>query len=298
MRPARSRFPGVTLEALAAAVRRSVSGAGRRRAALDDDRAGGAGAHGEAGRRRDHARRRIDRHACRDRAGRLDARCGGARVSPVAAPADGASAARTSSRARKRGTGARSSQPLLGCGCSRAALAVRRLSRRRRSRRRRTCCRSIGSSCAATSGCRRAKCWRCSSGLRGESLIWTDLDAWRRRLLASPWVRDAALRRSLPSTVEVVGRPSGSRSASAASTASCIWSTSAASIIDEYGPQYADLDLPIIDGLSRGRRRRRTMTDEARAELAARRDRGAAGEAGDRAAAVAGRRAATCTTRR
>ena len=24
------------------------------------------------------------------------------------------------------------------------------------------------------------------SGLRGESLLWTDLDAWRRRLLASP----------------------------------------------------------------------------------------------------------------
>ena len=42
------------------------------------------------------------------------------------------------------------------------------------------------------------------SGLRGESLVWTDLDRWRQRLLASPWVRDAALRRSLPSTVEVV----------------------------------------------------------------------------------------------
>ena len=42
------------------------------------------------------------------------------------------------------------------------------------------------------------------SGLRGESLLWTDLDAWRRRLLSSPWVRDAALRRSLPATVDVV----------------------------------------------------------------------------------------------
>ena len=37
------------------------------------------------------------------------------------------------------------------------------------------------------------------SGLRGESLVWTDLDVWRRRLMASPWVRDAALRRSLTS---------------------------------------------------------------------------------------------------
>ena len=42
------------------------------------------------------------------------------------------------------------------------------------------------------------------TGLRGESLVWTDLDAWRRRLMASPWVRDAALRRSLPSTIDVV----------------------------------------------------------------------------------------------
>ena len=33
--------------------------------------------------------------------------------------------------------------------------------------------------------------------LEGESLLWTDLDRWRRRLLASPWVRDAELRRSL-----------------------------------------------------------------------------------------------------
>ena len=66
-------------------------------------------------------------------------------------------------------------------------------------------CRSIASSCAATSGCRPARCWRCSSGLRGESLVWTDLDAlarsgcWRRRGCATP-----TLRRSLPSTVEVV----------------------------------------------------------------------------------------------
>src|SRR4029079_16665855 len=40
------------------------------------------------------------------------------------------------------------------------------------------------------------------SGLRGESLLGSDLDRWRQRLLASPWVSDAALRRSLPSTVE------------------------------------------------------------------------------------------------
>jgi len=40
-------------------------------------------------------------------------------------------------------------------------------------------------------------------GLRGQSLFGTDLDVWRQKLMASPWVRDAALRRSLPSTVDV-----------------------------------------------------------------------------------------------
>lgn len=89
------------------------------------------------------------------------------------------------------------------------------------------------------------------SGLRGQSLIWTDLDAWRRRLLASPWVRDAALRRSLPSTIEVVvqerepvgiGRIGGDM----------YLVDDAGQVIDQYGPEYADLDLPIIDGLSAG----------------------------------------------
>ena len=42
------------------------------------------------------------------------------------------------------------------------------------------------------------------NGLRGENLVLTDLDAWRRRLLSSPWIRDAGLRRSLPSTIEVL----------------------------------------------------------------------------------------------
>jgi cell division protein FtsQ len=107
------------------------------------------------------------------------------------------------------------------------------------------------------------------SGLRGESLVWTDLDMWRRRLLASPWVRDAALRRSLPSTVEVailerqpigVGRINGDM----------FLVDDRGVVIDQYGPQYADLDLPIIDGLSAPPGDGGGMTDHARAELAAR----------------------------
>jgi cell division septal protein FtsQ len=107
------------------------------------------------------------------------------------------------------------------------------------------------------------------TGLRGESLLWTDLEAWRRRLLASPWVRDASLRRSLPSTVEVVlserqpvgiGRIHGEM----------YLVDDRGVIIDQYGPQYADLDLPIIDGLSAAPSESATMTDDGRAGLAAR----------------------------
>jgi cell division protein FtsQ len=104
-------------------------------------------------------------------------------------------------------------------------------------------------------------------GLQGESLMWTDLDTWRTRLRASPWVREAALRRSLPSTVEVliserqpmgVGRINGEM----------YLVDEHGVIIDQYGPQYADLDLPIIDGLTMTDGG--SLTDDARAELAAR----------------------------
>jgi cell division protein FtsQ len=107
------------------------------------------------------------------------------------------------------------------------------------------------------------------NGLRGENLMWTDLDQWRKRLLASPWVRDAALRRSLPSTVEVVvservpigiGRIAGDM----------YLVDDRGVIIDQYGPQYADLDLPIVDGLSASPSDTGSLTDEPRAQLAAR----------------------------
>ena len=106
------------------------------------------------------------------------------------------------------------------------------------------------------------------NGLKGESLLWTDLSGWRLRLMSSPWVRDAALRRSLPSTVEVVvweRRPIGVGRIEG----EMYLIDDGGSIIDDYGPQYADIDLPIIDGLPApvdgG-----TMTDSSRAELAAR----------------------------
>ncbi|HEY7171353.1 MAG TPA: FtsQ-type POTRA domain-containing protein [Vicinamibacterales bacterium] len=106
------------------------------------------------------------------------------------------------------------------------------------------------------------------NGLRGENLVWTDLGAWRRRLLASPWVRDATLRRSLPSTVEVVvaerepigiGRVDGA----------LYLIDERGVIIDDYGPQYGDLDLPVIDGLA-GPHAPAALGEDPHADLAAR----------------------------
>jgi cell division septal protein FtsQ len=105
--------------------------------------------------------------------------------------------------------------------------------------------------------------------LRGESLIWTDLDSWRRRILTSPWVGDAELRRSFPSTVEVtiterrpigLGRLDGGM----------YLVDEHGVVIDRFGPQYADLDLPIIDGLSVDSGGGPAAADAERANLAAR----------------------------
>ena len=111
------------------------------------------------------------------------------------------------------------------------------------------------------------------SGLRGENVLFADLDGWRSRLLASPWIRDAALRRSLPSTIEVavlertpiaVARVNGE----------LFLVDEHGVLIDRFGPQYADLDLPIVDGLvvrsGASARAMPAAVDEARAELAAR----------------------------
>jgi cell division protein FtsQ len=104
-------------------------------------------------------------------------------------------------------------------------------------------------------------------GLKGESLLWTDLDRWRKRLLSSPWIRDASLRRSLPSTVEVAvteRQPMG-----LARIDGALYLVDAHGVVlDEYGPRYADIDLPMIDGLAASDETAPT-TDEGRADLAA-----------------------------
>jgi cell division septal protein FtsQ len=106
-------------------------------------------------------------------------------------------------------------------------------------------------------------------GLRGESLIAADLEHWRQELLKSSWVRDVALRRSLPSTVEVVvteRQPVGV----ARVNGDMYLVDERGTMIDEYGPQYADFDLPVIDGLTLSGTPESAPIDQARADLAAR----------------------------
>ncbi len=105
-------------------------------------------------------------------------------------------------------------------------------------------------------------------GLSGASIVMTDLESWRQKLLDSPWVADASIRRMFPGTLAVsiterhpigIGRMKG--------TLFLIDRTG--TVIDEFGPNYADLDLPIIDGLG-VKLEDDGSTDQARAALAGR----------------------------
>jgi cell division protein FtsQ len=106
-------------------------------------------------------------------------------------------------------------------------------------------------------------------GLRGSSILTADLPGYRRRLMESPWVADVAMRRVLPSTVEVFvseRRPMGL--CRMGNTLYLI--DPRGTLIDEFGPQYAEFDLPIIDGLTSTPTSGQPSIDESRAELAAR----------------------------
>ena len=105
-------------------------------------------------------------------------------------------------------------------------------------------------------------------GLKGDSLLATNLDRWRSRLLASPWVADATLRRRLPATVEIEIRerqPLG-----LARIGHDLQLVDGTGTIDEYGPRYSDLDLPIIDGLIVDATSPRPRVDHARAQTVSR----------------------------
>ena len=106
-------------------------------------------------------------------------------------------------------------------------------------------------------------------GLAGANIITADLPHYRARLLESPWVADVALRRILPSTIQVFvseRRPIGL----------CRLGTQmylidrTGTLIDEFGPQYVSFDLPIITGAVRLPSSGEPAIDERRVALGAR----------------------------
>jgi cell division protein FtsQ len=105
--------------------------------------------------------------------------------------------------------------------------------------------------------------------LQGANILTVDLAAYRRILLKSPWVSAVAIRRVLPSTIDVYvseRRPFG-----LCRLGNQLYLVDRdGTVMDEFGPQYAEFDLPIVDGLVRAPRNGKPTIDDARAELAAR----------------------------
>lgn len=104
--------------------------------------------------------------------------------------------------------------------------------------------------------------------VRGESLLTVDLDRFRARLLDSPWVVDVTVRRVFPSVVDVrIVERDPVAVARLGQTLYLIDSNGL--IMDEYGPQYKDFDLPIVDGLAAPKTVDGPPIDPARAQLTA-----------------------------
>jgi cell division protein FtsQ len=85
-------------------------------------------------------------------------------------------------------------------------------------------------------------------GIRGENILRANLDEYRRQLMDSPWVASASIRRLLPSTVEVMV-VERAPIAVARIDGRLYLLDDAGVIIDEFGPQYLEFDLPLVDGL-------------------------------------------------
>jgi cell division protein FtsQ len=105
-------------------------------------------------------------------------------------------------------------------------------------------------------------------GLRGRNILFLNLQDWRRQVLASPWVADATIRRTLPRTVEV--RIVERRPIAIGRVGDALFLVDEhGDEIDEYGPRYAGFDLPIVDGLARDGAQE-AAANERRVQLASR----------------------------
>lgn len=106
-------------------------------------------------------------------------------------------------------------------------------------------------------------------GLRGQNILAIRISDWQQRLLASPWVERATIRRVLPATLEITVHERVPMGIGRIGTALYLIDAKGV-IVDEYGPAYADIDLPIIDGLATTPDDGTALIDVARTEFASR----------------------------
>jgi cell division septal protein FtsQ len=105
--------------------------------------------------------------------------------------------------------------------------------------------------------------------LRGQNILTIGIAAWQQKLLASPWVESATIRRVLPATLEITIHERVPMGIGRIGTALYLVDAKGV-IVDEYGPAYADIDLPIIDGLATAPAEGGALIDLARTEFAGR----------------------------
>jgi len=107
-------------------------------------------------------------------------------------------------------------------------------------------------------------------GLLGTNILAADLNTYRDRLRdSSDWVADVAIRRVLPSTVDVFvaeRTPIGITRIGA----DLFLVDRTGILMDEFGPRYAEFDFPVIDGVAPPARGSEPAVDPRRTELAAR----------------------------
>lgn len=105
------------------------------------------------------------------------------------------------------------------------------------------------------------------SGIRRQSILRVDFEQYRRRVLDSPWVSDVTLWRHLPSTVEV--RVLERTPVAIARVHQQLYLVDGEGvIIDEFGPEYPEFDLPIVSGLIAAPAAGGSLVDGARMKLA------------------------------
>jgi len=108
-------------------------------------------------------------------------------------------------------------------------------------------------------------------GLSGRNMLMISIEEWRQKVLASPWVEDAAIRRVLPGTVDVMIAERHPVGIGRMGNALYLLGQRGG-IIDKFGPEYAEFDLPLIDGLATAEHTAtgEPVVDESRVALAIR----------------------------